>query len=78
MSVTTATAGSRPPFVIAKARTRFFGLSLDECIQSFFGGSAFVAVLVLGLITVFLFREGIDFFSQNRQNLVVYRQAGLE
>ncbi len=69
---------TRPPFVIAKTRTRFFGLSLDECIQSFFGGSALVAVLVLGLITLFLFREGAGFFAQNRQNLTVYRQAGLE
>jgi phosphate transport system permease protein len=75
---TSTTADARPPFAIAKARTRFFGLSLDECIQSFFGGSALVAVIVLGLITVFLFREGAGFFTQNRQNITVYRQAGLE
>ncbi len=75
---TSITADTRPPFVIAKARTRFFGLSLDECIQSFFGGSAAVAVIVLGLITLFLFREGSAFFTQNQQNLTVYRQAGLE
>ena len=75
---TSTTADARPPFVIAKTRTRFFGLSLDECIQSFFGGSALVAVIVLGLITLFLFREGAGFFTQNRQNITVYRQAGLE
>ena len=66
------------PFVITKARTRVFGLTLDDCIRAFFGGNAFVAVLVLGLITIFLFREGIGFFSQNRESLQVYRRAGLE
>jgi len=67
-----------PGFEIQKARTKFLGLSLDECIQAFFGGHAFVAVLVLALITTFLFKEGSAFFGQNRDNLTVYRQAGLE
>lgn len=66
------------PFVVTKRRTRFLGLTLDETIRVFFGGNALVAVVVLALITLFLFREGFDFFSQNRQNLRVYRQAGLE
>lgn len=66
------------PFRIQKARTRFLGLTLDECIQGFFGGNAFVAVIVLALITLFLFREGSTFFTQNRDNLTIYRQAGLE
>jgi phosphate transport system permease protein len=65
-------------FRIRKERTRFLGLTLDECIQGFFGGNAFVAVIVLGLITLFLFREGATFFEQNRDNLTIYRQAGLE
>ncbi|MFH1498492.1 MAG: phosphate ABC transporter permease subunit PstC [Verrucomicrobiota bacterium] len=65
-------------FLIQKERTRFFGLTLDECIKFFFGGNAVVAVVVLGLITLFLFREGGDFFGQNRDSLRVYRQAGLE
>jgi phosphate transport system permease protein len=74
---------STPPaearsFPIQKERTRFLGLTLDECIQFFFGGNAFVAVIVLALITFFLFREGSTFFSQNRNNLLIYRQAGLE
>ncbi len=67
-----------PSFKIHKARTKVFGLSLDECIQVFFGGHAFMAVVVLGLITFFLFKEGLAFFSLNRDNLRVYRQAGLE
>jgi len=65
-------------FAIIKRRTRFLGLTLDECIQAFFGGNALVAVVVLGLITVFLFREGSGFFAQNRANLELYRHAGLE
>ena len=69
---------SAKPFAVRKARTRFFGLTLDECIRVFFGGNAFVAVIVLALITFFLFREGSAFFGQNRESLRVYRQAGLE
>ncbi len=69
---------SPAPFLIQKERTRFFGLTLDECIKAFFGGNATVAVIVLGLITFFLFREGADFFRLNNNGLTVYRQAGLE
>lgn len=68
----------RPEFAIRKTRTRFLGLTLDECVQAFFGGNALVAVVVLGLITVFLFREGSGFFTQNRANLELYRKGGLE
>lgn len=67
-----------PEFAITKTRTRFLGLTLDECVQAFFGGNALVAVLVLALITVFLFKEGAGFFGKNRANLEVYRHAGLE
>jgi len=67
-----------PAFAIIKTRTRFFGLTSDECIQAFFGGNALVAVIVLGLITFFLFREGYEFFSENYSSLTVYRRAGLE
>ena len=37
-----------------------------------------MAIVILGLIVVFLFREGGDFFGQNQHNLEVYRRAGLE
>lgn len=67
-----------PIFAIQKERTRFFGLTLDETIRAFFGGNAFVAVIVLALITLFLFREGSQFFGQNRDSLHTYRLAGLE
>jgi phosphate transport system permease protein len=82
MTVTPTEPPARPApahvFPIIKRRTRFLGLTLEECIKAFFGGNATVAVIVLTLITVFLVREGIGFFEQNRQSLEVYRRAGLE
>jgi phosphate transport system permease protein len=77
MSTATSPAPA-PVFAITKTRTRLFGLSLDEVIRAFFGGNALVAIVILGLITYFLFREGSEFFTQNRANITVYRQAGLE
>ncbi len=71
-------AAEPKPFEIKKARTKFLGLTLDETIQSFFGGNALVAVIVLALITLFLFKEGAEFFTQNRACMPVYRRAGLE
>lgn len=67
-----------PTFLSNRARFRFFGLTVDDGIKVFFGGNAIVSIVVLTLITVFLFREGAGFFGQNRQNIAVYRQAGLE
>lgn len=67
-----------PVFAVQKRRLRFLGLTLDDTIKAFFGGNAVVAVIVLALITVFLFREGAGFFGQNRSNLEIYRRAGLE
>jgi len=66
------------PALVRKRRRRFLGLTLDDIMRVFFGGNASVAVIVLTLITVFLLREGAGFFGQNRENLQIYRQAGLE
>ena len=52
--------------------------TVERAIQAYFGGNALVAIVVLGLITIFLFREGAGFFRQNLANLRLYRQAGLE
>ncbi len=71
-------APARRGLFAREGRWRLFGLTFDQCIKAFFGGNALVAVIVLTLITVFLFREGFDFFGQNRQNLLIYRRAGLE
>jgi phosphate transport system permease protein len=65
-------------FLANKSKFRFFGLTFDDCVRVFFGGNAIVSIIVLTLITIFLFREGAGFLGQNRQNLVVYRRAGLE
>jgi phosphate transport system permease protein len=65
-------------FAVHKRTVRFLGLTADDCIKVFFGGNAVVSIVVLGLITFFLIREGAGFFGQNRQNLQIYRQAGLE
>src|ERR1700751_453949 len=50
----------------------------DDFIKTFFGSNALVAIIVLALITIFLFREGFGFFGQNLSNLRLYRRAGLE
>jgi phosphate transport system permease protein len=73
-----ATSSPARGFVIHKKRVRLLGLTTDDCIKAFFGGNAIVSIVVLALITYFLFREGAGFFSQNRRNLEMYRQAGLE
>ncbi len=67
-----------PEFLVNKTRVRVLGLSFDDAVKFFFGGNAFISVLVLTLITYFLFQEGFGFFGQNHRNLLTYRQAGLE
>jgi phosphate transport system permease protein len=61
-----------------RRRFRFLGLTTEDLIKTFFGGNAVVAIVVLALITIFLLKEGAGFFGQNRENLQIYRQAGLE
>jgi len=67
-----------PEFQIHKRRRRIFGLSRFCAIRAFFGGQALVAVVVLALITIFLFREGVGFFAQQREELSRYRRSGME
>ena len=50
----------------------------DQAVKAFFGSNATVAIVVLALITIFLFREGYGFFEQNLENIRLYRRAGLE
>src|SRR5258705_13942946 len=64
-----------PPMVAPLAVRRW---RADDFIKAFFGSNALIAIVVLGLITIFLFREGFGFFGQNLANLRLYRQAGLE
>jgi phosphate transport system permease protein len=67
-----------PTLVPARTSSRRAQAALEQGIKAFFGGNALVAVIVLALITIFLFREGFGFFGQNLANLRLYRQAGLE
>jgi phosphate transport system permease protein len=62
----------------ARTKSRRSQAAVEQGIKAFFGGNALVAVIVLALITIFLFREGSGFFTQNLANLRLYRQAGLE
>jgi phosphate transport system permease protein len=65
-------------FIPPRSKSRRAQVFIEQGIKAFFGGNALVAVIVLALITIFLFREGFGFFGQNLSNLRLYRQAGLE
>lgn len=62
----------------SRVRWRFLGLDLQGWIKFFFRGNATIAIIILLLIMVFLFREGAGFFPQHDRNLTLYRQTGLE
>ena len=70
-----AVAGS---ILLANAGARGRRLASESLIRLFFSSNALVAIVVLALITIFLFREGFGFFGQNLANLRLYRRAGLE
>lgn len=72
-----AVADSRT-LIPVRRKSRRAQNAIEQGIRLFFGGNAVAAVIVLGLITIFLFREGFGFFGQNLANLRLYRQAGLE
>lgn len=54
------------------------GLTSHGLLKAFFGGNAILAVIVLLLITFFLFREGLTFFPQYREDMELYRRSGME
>ena len=66
----------RPSF--SRRRAILFGKDSDSIIQSFFGSSAIIAIVVLALITVFLFKEGAGFVGLYHKSLKEYRLSGLE
>lgn len=69
-------AAAHLPETLAARRAK--RVSTDQSIKLFFGSNALVAIVVLALITIFLFREGFGFFGQNLTNIRLYRQSGLE
>jgi phosphate transport system permease protein len=64
--------------LLTNAAARRRRMTTESLIKGFFGSNALVAIVVLALITIFLFREGFGFFGQNLANLRLYRRAGLE
>jgi phosphate transport system permease protein len=64
--------------ILSKNKFKILGRDSDELIRLFFAGNAWVAIVILALITFSLFREGLGFFPQHLDNLKIYRQAGLE
>jgi len=67
-----------PKPAFSKRRALFLGQDSDSIIKKFFGSSATVAILVLGLITIFLFKEGAGFVGLYHKSLQEYRLSGLE
>ena len=67
-----------PKPAFSKRRALFLGKDSDSIIKSFFGSNAMVAILVLALITIFLFKEGAGFVGLYHKSLQEYRQSGLE
>ena len=63
---------------LSSRRKSFLGLTKESALKGLFGGNAFVSIVVLGLITFFLFKEGFGFFGQYREDLTIYRKSGLE
>lgn len=67
-----------PPRIAETHRASKTRVARDRAIKLFFGSNALVAIVVLALITIFLFREGFGFFGQNSNSIRRYRQSGLE
>lgn len=67
---------SKPAF--SKRRALLFGKDSDSIIKTFFGSNAMVAIVVLALITVFLFKEGAGFIGLYHKSIEEYRLSGLE
>lgn len=63
---------------IKKRGAGFLGVEWGTYIKAFFGGNAFIAMFVLGLITISLFYEGLGFFPQYRKDMELYRSSGQE
>ena len=74
--LTDNSATQQPAF--SRRRAVLFGKDSDSIIKAFFGSSATVAIVVLTLITIFLFKEGAGFLGLYHKSLTEYRQSGLE
>ncbi len=61
-----------------KRRKMLFGKDHDSIIKTFFGSHAMIAIVVLALITIFLFKEGAGFIGLYHKSIQNYRLSGLE
>ena len=57
--------------------TKPYKLKKESIIKAFFGSNAVMSVVILGLITIFLFKEGIEFLVSIETN-EYYRSSGME
>ena len=57
---------------------RILGLDAQDIIKYFFSGNASLAIVILILICVFLFREAYLFFPDQHEGLKIYRKSGQE
>ena len=64
--------------LLRRRRGWFFGLTGDQFVKYIFQGNAAISIVVLALITFTIFRDAVGFLPANHENLVIYRQAGLE
>lgn len=64
--------------LLTKRRGWFFGLTGEHIAKLLFQGNAAISIVVLALITWTIFQDAVGFIPQNRENLAVYRLAGLE
>ncbi|MGC6425342.1 MAG: phosphate ABC transporter permease subunit PstC [Lentimonas sp.] len=76
MAAKQRTETNKPAF--SKRRALIFGQDSDSIIKAFFGSNAMIAIVVLALITIFLFKEGAGFVGLYHKSLQEYRLSGLE
>ncbi|EDY83820.1 phosphate ABC transporter, permease protein PstC, putative [Verrucomicrobiia bacterium DG1235] len=70
--------GENNRYDLHSRRRQFLGIDKDQALKGLFGGNAIVSIVVLALITFFLFKEGAAFFGQYRENIDLYRRSGIE
>lgn len=77
----TSTPSGRVPTrqaLLTKRRGWFFGIPAEKVAKLLFQSNATISIIVLALITFTIFSDAVGFIPQNRENLQVYRLAGLE
>lgn len=59
-------------------KSKIFGAQKSSLIRSFFATNAIASIVVLVLITIFLFKEGIGFIGQYKTSLNTFVRSGLQ